>query len=543
MQFIIDFVDTVTAEQVEAYLNANKCTVLKTFSAFDKTYLVKATKKPLQDPLVASIVKDAATSMKLLGYEPAAGDVYPMITFNTDADEQWWKVASFGLPNFDAPTQTYERRGQPGVVYVVDSGVDSGHPDLEHADIKHLYSFNGDVNDMNGHGTAIASLISGNTCGVSAAKVVSVKLFQSGVETLQSNFIEALNAILVDCQTSSTTFPIVNLSWSIAKNEYIESKIRMLLDAGIYVVASAGNSGIPIENVTPASMAGVITVGAYSRDLVPCDFSNYTGPVSTTEGEVNHGAIDVWAPGEFINVATLDGATGLASGTSLSAAIVSACLAYNSNVFMFEDGTLPINATGSTIVTDYSSSKIGVLTLEGKYAESVNMCACLRGEYDGDNGINYATISNFTIVAQSGELIQKLAFHSMIVDSYTIEKPLPEGISIDSNGWLSGTIVSDEPFLWESPLTYTKKNGFVQNSKMTFIVFPPGVTQEDLPEGDPILSYSLAACLKSQSGGIYNCGGGCSGAGAGGFCHDACGQAPTKYGGDVYCSCGEVYCP
>lgn len=545
MQFIIDFVDTITDEQINAYFKANKCTVLKTFSAFDKTYLVKCTKTPAKSDLVTSIIKDSATAVKLLNYEPEPGNEYPMITFDTEAEDQWWKMGAFCQPDFDAPTQTYERRGQSAIVYVVDSGVDSGHPELEFADVEHLYSFNGSPNDLNGHGTAIASLISGKTCGVSAAKIISVKLFQQGVETLQSHFIDALNAIIVHRQTNSASFPVVNLSWTIEKNEYIEEKIRMVMDAGVFVVTSAGNNGVPIENVTPASMLDVITVGAYSRELAPCDFSNYTGPISTTEAAVNHGALDVWAPGEHLMVATLDGSTSHASGTSLSAAIVSAALAYNSNVFMLSDGTLPVGLLADeTAVIDFGSSKDGVLTLEGVYSSSINKSVCMRGEYDGQNGVNYATISKFITVAQSGKLIQKLAFNSLIVDSYNIVNALPEGITIDENGWIVGTITTDEPFLWTSDLTYTKKNGYVKNATMSFIVFPEAVSPEDLPEGNPILEYTLTACTKFNSGGWYDCTGTCTGGGSMiGYCHDACGQAPSKESYMVYCTCNDSDCP
>ena len=188
---------------------------------------------------------------------------------------------------------------------MLDSGIDLTHSEFTGKDISLVYSLTGDFNDTNGHGTGLASLMVGNTCGVTSTSIKVVKIFDDNQPTKQSDFLHALDAILTDMNSNINKFSIINCSWAINKNIYIEDKIKHLINAGALVVASAGNSGKPIEEVTPASMPDVLTIGAYNSDFVPCDFSDYSNPsvVSLTQGQVNTGTLDAWAPGEQIWIA------------------------------------------------------------------------------------------------------------------------------------------------------------------------------------------------------------------------------------------------
>lgn len=527
MQLILDFNDEATAEQIAAFISANNLTDVVELSAAQKCYLVTSNTL-LASTSEVTITRNDQSPLTLL--------TYPQLTFDTNEASNWWKLASFVKPDFEAVNQTYDRRGANATIYLVDSGVNTTHIEFANANVSGLYTFNGNLADTNGHGTALASVMVGTTCGLTNATIKSVKIFENGFDTLQSHFVSAIDAIITDVINNPLGLKIVNMSWSIAKNPYIESKIQLLVDAGVKVVVAAGNSGIPIENVTPASMASVFTVGAYSQELVPCDFSNYTGLISTTPGETNYGEIDVWAPGADIPAVVSFAQISNISGTSVASAIQAAAFAYNSDSNILSDGSLPSAINPMSNLGSFSDK--GILTLNGFYANNTKKTAVYRGDYDGDNGLFYRTISNFNIVARSGEQISKNPAPFYIVESFNIQNPLPAGLTYD-NGWIEG-IIGDanttETFFWESPVTYTKHDGLVKNSVMRVAILPSSVDINSLPQEDPAVKITLLACGKvfSSGNGLWYCNGQCFGSD---FCHDVCDNPKPTEPDQIQCTC------
>ena len=527
MQFIIDFIDSATQQQINAYITSNNLTDLQLLSAKQKCYVANSSVELLSDELV-TVTRNDNQPLTLLS-------TYQQTVFDTNAPENWWKIASFTKPDYTSATQSYDIRGGLATVYLVDSGINTTHSEFVNSNISSLYSFNGNLADVNGHGTALASVLVGSTCGLTNATVKSVKIFEDGFDTLQSHFVAAMDAILLDSAANPQGMKIVNLSWSIPKNAYIESKIQLLIDAGIKVVVAAGNSGIPIENVTPASMSDVFTVGAYSEDLAPCDFSNYTGTISTTQSTTNYGEIDVWAPGENIRAVIGFGTLGNISGTSVAAIIQTAAFAYNSDVFVLSDGSLPYAVTPMSAIN--STTVLGLLTLTGQYANNVNATTVFRGEYDGDNGLKYRTISSYNITAMSGERISKHASSFLEDSQFEISDPLPAGLIID-NGWIEGVIgtsQSTESFYWESPVVITKHDNSVVYKLLRIGIIPSAPAQA-LPENDPALQLSLLTCAPHQNvvNGTWSCSGGC---GESDFCRDACGVVKVGEPDGLQCTC------
>lgn len=537
MQFIVDFKDGILRAQVDEYLAANNATIVDTYDSFSNVFVVSAPSRPLISEIVESIVDDDANPISLLGYSALPGDDYAKVQFDPAAPLDWWKLATVNNSNV-TNVQSIDRRGHEATVYVVDSGVMSGHPDLANVTVSHLYAFNGDIIDYNGHGTAIASVISGEQCGLTAAKIKSVKIFQNGVQTLQSHLIAAFDAIIQDVIANPNTFPIVNLSWAIPKNEYVEAKIRLMIQAGVVVIAAAGNSGTAIENVTPASMSEVCTVGAYGQNFEPCSFSNYTGDLSTTPNATNYGALDVWAPGELIRIAKLDGTLGTAAGTSIAAAIHSAAVAYNSILAVLATGqpATTIMQNGQAFAAS-TSGKQGILHLSGQYAASVNRVSKLNAYYDGDAGVTYPGVSHFRFTGRAGTQVQWLMFNPLSVASWTFNTPLPDGLSVDSAGWLTGTINVPDITVFESNVTYTKLGGLVSTSNVTILIIPEGKESEAAGSADPVIISTLTTCGRqfNSSSGLYYCGGSCGP--GGGPCYDACGYVESKVPSNLQCEC------
>ena len=97
-----------------------------------------------------------------------------------------------------------------------------------------------------------------------------------------------------------------------AAMEAVENNVDNARRSGISVVAAAGNHSGPVD--WPAAYPSAVAVGARAADGAPCTFA-------ATGAEV-----DLWAPGCPVDVATVDGSSAWASGSSEATAFVSAVL-------------------------------------------------------------------------------------------------------------------------------------------------------------------------------------------------------------------------
>lgn len=454
--YIIDFVNGVADSDINEYLSACGATVLKTFDAFEKVLLVESESVPPITPLIESVIDDTdhTNHIKLLTTIPIQAPVLPTEgskTINVSDQKDWWKVYSGSVVDLDATSFQLPLSGAGSIVYLVDSGIKLDHPEFEDADIECLYSLNDDFIDRKGHGTALASVIVGKTCGITNAKLKVVKLFDADVPTRLSDFLSAMDSIYNDFATN-TSYGIMNCSWATARNEYIEAKMQTLFLAGIQIVVASGNDGSDIGDVTPAAMPEAIVVGAYNSSLLPCDFSDFTGTsaISVTSGSTNGGKLSGWAPGEDIYAATLDGGYGFSSGTSLSAAIHSAIIAYNMSLppYQFDDDVNAIwnNATRNNVSF---MSKRGLLILDDpKYQNSPNLVSMLVTDMlDPYN--NRGTNPQLFAAIFAGAPFRITLFNPMSVSSITLHDPLPNGISINNHGIMSGYVESVEEYMEE----------------------------------------------------------------------------------------------
>jgi len=338
MRYLIDFKNSVQQSDIDSYLTGINATIVKVYNSFEKTYLIDCDIEitTISD-IHEHIVRDDLNAISLLDSSILIDKTFltnhltgPINEIISDNDNDWWKWYCLPSPNFNEPVYRFDRRGSGIVVYILDSGIEISHTEFIGRPVENLFSFNNDYTDYNGHGTAIASVITGAQTGITDATVKSVKIFDPNHITRQSDLLNALESIYNDFKNLDTPFAVVNCSWQIEKNSFIESKISQLINDGLFFVVAAGNSGTTIENVTPASMENVLTIGSYNKDFDPSDFSNYSNScISVTNDKTNGGQLDGWAPGEDIYVARIGNQYGLSAGTSIAAGIHSAVLAYN----------------------------------------------------------------------------------------------------------------------------------------------------------------------------------------------------------------------
>lgn len=423
MKYLIDFKNDTAESTIQQYFTDNNITVIRQFDKLGLVYETSADAMPPVTDIIEYVIDDEVAPVSLLNRDTTS--------FDPHVDSNWWKLATLDLHDYDKPTITHKLNEKYISVYVVDSGINADHPEFAGVNIENVYSYDGTFNDINGHGTAIASIVGGNTCSLSNSDIKVVKIFGE-TPTRQSHLLAAFDAIIT--HEATNPFPsVVNLSWAIEKNEFIESKIQKLLDSRIIVVCSAGNAGVPIPNVTPASMFDVVTVGAYNQEFEPCDFSNYTGSgITVTNNSINYGAIDVWAPGIDILVANNDGSYHVVCGTSISAAIHSSAVAFNLGLELsVSDTEKYLNSERYQQVMAYperykyqANYREHILTLEGNYASSANKISTIISKPEVLQLIAYDTYKTVAI----GEPLDEIVFWNMYMESYELEQALPAGL-------------------------------------------------------------------------------------------------------------------
>jgi subtilisin family serine protease len=205
-------------------------------------------------------------------------------------------------------TYVYGRTGSGVRVYVVDSGIETGHVEFGGRASVGFDAFAGNGQDCTGHGTHVAGTVGGSTYGVAkSVSLVGVRVFQCSDSTLVSDMVAGVNWV-----TGYHVKPAVaNLSLEAVNSQSLDQAVQNLITAGVTVVAAAGNDtawvGVDACGISPARVPAAITVGATAGNDSRPGFSNYGS------------CVDVWAPGHQVLSASILGGTSTKNGTSMAA--------------------------------------------------------------------------------------------------------------------------------------------------------------------------------------------------------------------------------
>jgi hypothetical protein len=227
--------------------------------------------------------------------------------------EQW------ALPRIGWPEVYGTRLNGGAIVAILDTGVDSSHPDLagQLAAGASFVEGSASGSDPNGHGTAMAGIVAAQTdnaigiagVGFAGVQVMPVTVLAADGTGRDSDIIAGL-VWAVDNGADVISMSFSNPGYSAA----LQAAIDYAWDRDVVVVAAAGNDGS--ARVTyPAGSRGVMGISNTDR-------------LDRLHESSNHGeAVFLGAPGTAISATALGGGYTQVSGTSASAALVSASAA------------------------------------------------------------------------------------------------------------------------------------------------------------------------------------------------------------------------
>lgn len=218
--------------------------------------------------------------------------------------------AQYALTKLRLPQAHALAHGANVTVAVIDSGIDTKHPELANS-IADNFDALGSAEGPHVHGTGIAGAIVAHAKLMGSApeaRIIAIRAFggtTAGAESSSYIILRSLN------YAAEHGAQIVNMSFAGPKDAVIERAIAATAARGLVMVAAAGNAGAKSPPLYPAANPNVIAVSATDQQdkLFPAsNRGNY---------------IAVAAPGVDIFLPAPDGKYQMTSGTSFSAAYVS----------------------------------------------------------------------------------------------------------------------------------------------------------------------------------------------------------------------------
>ena len=227
--------------------------------------------------------------------------------------------------------------GSFATAWVIDSGIDLDHPDLN-VDTARSATFEGSSpEDADGHGTHVAGTIAAidNDIGVigvaPGATVVAVRVLDDRGFGSVSGVVAGVDYVAANGSPGD----VANMSLGGGASQSIDDAVLAAAAGGIYFVLAAGNDDDNANNYSPARVNGpnIYTISAFEEGDVFASFSNFGNP-----------PVDYSEPGVNVNSTWLNGGYNTISGTSMAAPHFAGILLQSGST---DDGTVTGDPDGT----------------------------------------------------------------------------------------------------------------------------------------------------------------------------------------------------
>ncbi|TMM48896.1 S8 family serine peptidase [Qipengyuania marisflavi] len=198
--------------------------------------------------------------------------------------------------------------------WVIDSGVDFTHPDLNvNTSLSRVFTRESTADDNNGHGSHVAGTIGaikGNNIGVvgvaPGVEIVAVKVLDRRGSGSNSGVIAGVDY----AAATFTAGDVANMSLGGGFSQALNDAVIAAAQKGLKFALAAGNESTDANTKSPASAnhPNIYTISSFAQGDNWSSFSNYGNP-----------PVDFAEPGSSIFSTYKDGGYATLSGTSMAA--------------------------------------------------------------------------------------------------------------------------------------------------------------------------------------------------------------------------------
>nr|WP_298929534.1 S8 family serine peptidase [uncultured Erythrobacter sp.] len=203
--------------------------------------------------------------------------------------------------------------GNFATAWVIDSGIDLDHPDLNVDTSRSFNAVGRNADDQNGHGTHVAGTIAAidNNIGVigvaPGATVVAVRVLDRRGSGSTSGVIAGVDYV----GANGSAGDVANMSLGGGVSTALDQAVQNAAsNSGVRFVLAAGNESRDANLSSPARAngAGIYTISAFAQGDVFASFSNFGNP-----------PVDYASPGVAVRSTWKSGGYNTISGTSMAA--------------------------------------------------------------------------------------------------------------------------------------------------------------------------------------------------------------------------------